>query len=287
MLIYKIHPAIGVGRGPEKFFVGPETPGHPGVEIHDDSTTETSLTEGKYKDTGRIKRQAVRFRFFAYDQDAAGVQALKREITVADATITWKVVLVNRKVALNHAPSHNGIDPRVAAQSRNSTILGAARAGLVIHDRRDQTIWGKNQSGVTFDQGEFLGKRVLPRGITYRQGRAYPGPGRSGVSTSIAGKATTNFANNDNWHDDMAYGWWYVSALPEGRAVAASFTDSDLHNLRPVAAESLWNNRLGASRLAKERLSDARRVPLAGPSLPAEAFGRTHTAAPVRCVQTK
>ena len=208
MLIYKIHPAIGVGRvgdSPDKFFVGPETLGHPGLEIHDDDT-ETSIAEGKYKEAGQIKRQAARFRIFEYDQDAAGTQTLKREITSGQATITWKVDLVNRKAALDHTPPHNGIDPRVAARSRNATILGAARARLVIHDPRNQTISGKKQSGVRFDQGEFLGKKVFLGELrTDKDGRLLVLGGR-GISASSDGTLTINFANNDNWHDDVADG---------------------------------------------------------------------------------
>lgn len=58
----------------------------------------------------------------------------------------------------------------------------------------------------------------------------------------------------------MPDGWWYVAAMPAARAIAAYFTDSDLHDLHPSAAESLWNNRLGASRLARERLLGTRQI---------------------------
>jgi len=60
--IYKIHPAIGVarvGNSPDAFFIGPETPGSPGVEIGADGA-ETTLTT--YKHNGLVKRQATRFR---------------------------------------------------------------------------------------------------------------------------------------------------------------------------------------------------------------------------------
>jgi flavin-dependent dehydrogenase len=56
----------------------------------------------------------------------------------------------------------------------------------------------------------------------------------------------------------MADGWWYVSALPGRRAIAAFFTDFDFHDLRAAAAKSLWSVRLAASRLASDRLSHAR-----------------------------
>jgi flavin-dependent dehydrogenase len=58
----------------------------------------------------------------------------------------------------------------------------------------------------------------------------------------------------------MPDGWWYVSALPNNRAIAAYFTDSDLHDLHVGAAESLWRSRLGSSRLASERLLSTQRI---------------------------
>ena len=70
--VYKIHPAIGiarVGNHPSAFFIGPETPGSRGVEIGANGN-ETAIT--RYKDGGRIKRQAARFRVFKFNQDDAG-----------------------------------------------------------------------------------------------------------------------------------------------------------------------------------------------------------------------
>lgn len=58
----------------------------------------------------------------------------------------------------------------------------------------------------------------------------------------------------------MADGWWYISTLPERRAIAVFFTDFDLHDLRPPAANALWNARLDASHLARQRLSGIRPV---------------------------
>jgi flavin-dependent dehydrogenase len=58
----------------------------------------------------------------------------------------------------------------------------------------------------------------------------------------------------------MPDGWWYVSALPADRAIAAFFTDSDLHDLRPDTIGPLWDARLSASRLASRRIADARPI---------------------------
>src|SRR5436309_1896435 len=100
--IYKIHPAIGVarvGNAPDAFFIGPETPDSPGVELAADGA-ETALQQ--YKADGKIKRQAARFRVFEYD-DANG--KLIGEVTPDKAVIEWDVTLVNRKAALDHKPA--------------------------------------------------------------------------------------------------------------------------------------------------------------------------------------
>jgi L-Lysine epsilon oxidase N-terminal/L-lysine epsilon oxidase C-terminal domain len=217
MLVYKIHPAIGVARvgdSPDAFFIGPEKPGDPGVEIGAGGA-ETPIAN--YKLAGKAKRQGVRFRVFEYDKnDTTGALTLKREITADDAQIEWKVVLVNRKAALQAAPASNGIDPDVAATGRNPGITGPARQGLVIQDPRDRTIAGKDQSPVLFDQCQFavpdahghtLTTNVLLGELrTDKLGRLIV-QGGHGVSASLPpGKPITSFANNDFWHDDVADG---------------------------------------------------------------------------------
>src|SRR5262245_49155872 len=103
--VYKIHPAIGVarvGNSPDVFFVGPEQPGRPGLDIAAGGT-ETPVQN--YKDgLGNIKRQAARFRIFEYEKAADGKLTLNREITAADAQIVWNVTLANRKAALERTP---------------------------------------------------------------------------------------------------------------------------------------------------------------------------------------
>jgi hypothetical protein len=85
----KIHPAIGVarlGNSPDEFFVGPERLWDP------------PDPSGGFKDTsGRVKRQAARFRVFAYHDDGS-----IKELTAADATITWTVQLANKKAVSNN-----------------------------------------------------------------------------------------------------------------------------------------------------------------------------------------
>lgn len=98
----KIHPAIGVarlGNSPDEFFVGPERLWDP------------PDPPGGFKDTnGRVKRQAARFRVFAYHDDRS-----IRELTVAEAAITWTVHLANKKAVTRNpdgsSPADLTIDP--------------------------------------------------------------------------------------------------------------------------------------------------------------------------------
>lgn len=193
---YAIFPGIGVarvGNAREEYFIGPEAPG------------EMPNPDGGFKDReGRVKRQAARFR--VYGLNAAG-EAVK-EITAADAEITWRVHLANRKAGWYEF--NNAMDLGQYAKSasyRNPTILGDERKKLII-DPGSRTISGKGISGdaYKFDSGEFMGKKVpLGELRTDLQGRLIV-LGGYGDSASYTGKPAVTFANNDGWHDDISDG---------------------------------------------------------------------------------
>lgn len=198
-VVYKIHPAIGiarVGNHPSAFFIGPETPGSPGVEIAN-SGAESPIKN--YKEDGRIKRQAARFRVFRYLQDAAGNLQLQGEVTAAEAKIEWRVDLVNRKAALNH-----DVGSGHPARKRNQGVVD--RESLVIKSAQPLTIAGQDQPATAFN-GTFLGKSVyLGELRTDSRGRLIVLGGR-GTSESVpAGQDLPDFANNDGWHDDVSDG---------------------------------------------------------------------------------
>ena len=77
-----IHPAIGIARvgNSDEWFVGPERP------------AVNPVPEGGYKDqSGKIKKQAVRFRVFAkFDND---------DVEEYQGPVCWKVELANKKAA--------------------------------------------------------------------------------------------------------------------------------------------------------------------------------------------
>ncbi len=209
----KIHPAIGiarVGNSRDGFFLGPEAPAEP------------ALPAGSYKDKkGALKRQAARFRIYGYN--AAG--EVVRELTADNATVTWHAHLANKKGAWYQFQL--ALDLPEAAQPgaalsrrRNPQIRGAARAQLVI-DPGPRTITGKAVSGAAyqFDTGKF---RNLPVPLgelrTDESGRLLV-LGGFGLSRALNGQPTQEFANNDNWHDDIADGPVEAQVTLEGRAL--------------------------------------------------------------------
>jgi hypothetical protein len=174
----KIHPAIGiarVGNSPSEFFVGPEIP------------SDHTIPPGGYKDAQcRVKRQAARFRLFAYDQNGA----LVKEITSADGPISWTVQLTNKK----------------AATGRNS---GVSATDITI-DPGPRTINGANQNA-KFDTGTFklpsAGAVTVPLGEirTDNNGRLIV-LGGFGASASPTNQTLGGFLDSDGWYDDVSDG---------------------------------------------------------------------------------
>lgn len=176
--VYKIHPAIGiarVGNSPTEFFIAPERRG------------ERPEPPGGFKDSEcRVKRQAARFRVFAHEDDGS-----VREVTGAEATITWSVHLANRKAPY---PGRGNGEPE---------------ADLVI-DPGARSVSGANQTQL-FDTGSirFAGQEpvVVPLGEirTDTDGRLLV-LGGSGTSASPAGRPLPSFWGNPGWYDDASDG---------------------------------------------------------------------------------
>ena len=184
--IYRIHPGIGIARlgdSPTEFFIGPEAPGWVAPEslIHRDAT-------------GFIKRQAARFRVYAYHYDDAGHLTDVAEVTPALGQVYWTVQLANRKAASSTFP------PAPGAPRRNLTV----EVDSLIVDTGAQAIAG-SESHVPM-QGFFLGGAVRLGDLrTDAQGRLLV-LGGHGVSRAPGGQRIGNFANNDGWHDDVSDG---------------------------------------------------------------------------------
>ena len=203
--VYEIHPAIGiarVGNHPTSFFVGPEAPGSPGLEI---GAGGAEITLTTYKDAGRVKRQAARFRVFEYEEAEDGTRRLRGEVS-EDTRVDWTVDLVNRKAALDRI-----VGP---ARPRNQAV--ADRRSLVIRNPQPVTVGGPSQPAAPLG-GKFLGIQVILGELsTDTRGRLLVLGGR-GTSASVPpGVPLTNFANNDRWYDDVSDGPVTATVTPPG-----------------------------------------------------------------------
>ncbi len=190
---YRIHPGIGIARigNSAKFFIGPESP--------------LSSSNGPFKERGRIKKQAARFRVYEFDVDGSGRETLVREVVESqNATIQWHVHLANKKAASRTVPVDNG-------QLRNP---GYDQSKLMI-EGHDSISGSSTQNDDMVDEILFINTRSaavegrdevkLGHLETDPQGRLLV-IGGDGKSKSPIGKRMVNFANNPGWYDDCCDG---------------------------------------------------------------------------------
>lgn len=196
-----IYPSIGiarVGNSPEAYFIGPEIP------------KQMTVDPSFYRDeSGRIKRQAARFRL--YGLNARG--EIVKEITSDDADIVWRAHVANKKAAWYNFDLAFDIPSAqtLFSERRNPEYVLDDRKKLII-DPGQREITGSltNADGLdiayAFDTGTFVDKSVyLGELRTDEKGRLIFLGGR-GVSEAVDHEELTDFANNNNWHDDISDG---------------------------------------------------------------------------------
>jgi hypothetical protein len=172
----KVHPAIGVARlgdSPDEFFVGPE------------KVWEVPDPPSGFKDAQcRVKRQAARFRVYAYHDDNT-----IEELTAADADITWTIHVANKKAT--HAGN--------AGSSSDLTIDPGART-LDGPDQREQ-----------FDTGAITFPGVTTTVLlgevrTDVDGRLLVLGGVGHSASPVSPPAPLNFPRGEGWYDDVSDG---------------------------------------------------------------------------------
>ncbi len=216
---WKIHPGIGfarVGNAPSDYVLGPEAlePRDPSAFGRKDSGDPAALL------LPAIRRQAARFRVYAYDAEGHCLG----EVTAASVkAIEWSVGLANRKASGRRIGRGIGDDAgRQRIRLRNKDIPDPERWRLEITPRPRQ-VAGINQRAV-FDDGRFMEIPVCLGEIrTDGEGRllVLGGSGRAG--TWDAARRIRSFTDNDGWYDDVADGPVRATlTLPDGRVVAAS-----------------------------------------------------------------
>jgi hypothetical protein len=202
----KIFPPIGfarLGNSPDAFFIGPEAP-----EVVSDN-------DGSYKDSeGRVKRQAARFRVYAFDDQDRVIAELTSEHPDV-STVIWEVTLANKKAEWYQFDGATRVADILAGETegiprRNDSVKGNKRKGLIIGPAR-QTIEGRSKASDPL-QGEFVLPDAKPETVTLGElktdeaGRllVLGGGGRS--DTVIDDNPLRHYANNNGWFDDASDG---------------------------------------------------------------------------------
>jgi L-Lysine epsilon oxidase N-terminal/L-lysine epsilon oxidase C-terminal domain len=197
--VFRVHPTINfarLGTSPE-FYLSPETSA--GMPLEGTATTgglpikagteSTFVDSGDLRDaTGRLKRQAARFRLFAYRFDGAdvypsgdGVEVLPG--TVLDdgrrvATVVWTVHLANKKAAAYMVVPSQGLEAfrNGVPQLRNPSVYGdvdaPARLTSLVIDPGPRAIDAVGGTPVSFDKATPAGFSDGSGGIAHAS--AYP-----------------------------------------------------------------------------------------------------------------
>src|ERR1700680_404272 len=240
MVIYKIHPGIGIarlGNSDTEFYIAPETPASLPQECDSMGNPRfgadgvTPVLVSKFKDAqGRIKRQAARFQVFVYDEKWPQGRALRLGDEVEGGgnrgklvDIQWRVYVANKKAswykfdALRGEHGYSDDHPR-----RNASITDQARDRLII-DPGPRSVNATTKRRAHFDRsGEgayatsFPPEKLQPFSIdtlgemlTEDAGRllVLGGYGRSGTENDGPGEPhIDDYANTDGWYDDVSDG---------------------------------------------------------------------------------
>lgn len=151
---------------------------------------------------GRIMRQAVRFRIYAHLKDGGLV-----ELTHGNGVrITWRVNVANLKAGWYEFNQAMDLPVNLvrSAKRRNGKVTHLRERLDIVPSER--SISGSDQRGPAFDDGAFFGKPVyLGELRTDGEGRLIV-LGGFGDSESRTSTPPTTFANNEDWHDDVADG---------------------------------------------------------------------------------
>ena len=155
--------------------------------------------------SGRIRRQAARFRVYATLRSGE-----VRELTVREAHVAWRVELANLKAGWYEFNNAMDLPANLVVPSRrrNAGIRGVDREQLDIRPAPIE-IAGPDQGGplYRFRTGRFFGRDVsLGELATDAAGRLTVVPAAGVSSARVRGTRPTTFANNELWHDDVADG---------------------------------------------------------------------------------
>jgi hypothetical protein len=199
-----VFPPLGFSRvgNAESWFLAPEVPGL------------APEPEGGFKDgDSAIKKQVQRFRVYGFDEQGRVV----RELTAADADITWDVRVANSKGAwygFSNALDLGDDVPGIPQPLRNQFVPLEDREQALVIDSGDVRIGGADANADGSDDryhlgGTFWNSLAVTLGHlrTDDAGRLLVFPGDGVSETALEQNTVTDFTNNDGWHDDWCDGW--------------------------------------------------------------------------------
>ncbi|WP_299817318.1 LodA/GoxA family CTQ-dependent oxidase [uncultured Roseibium sp.] len=236
---YKIHPAIGIARvgNSAEFYLAPDTPG--GLPL--DPVTNQPIYDGQgtlpanlFRDAGgALKKQAARFKVYAYDDTnpedpGTLVQIGSTANGEAVASIEWTVYLASKKASWFQFEQLTGsgmegdagyLKNGSANPLRSNSKLGLTTDPTTLDDpRRRQLLLDpgpRTVSGATAAPADFTvaSKGLKPFDITTLGNIQTDADGNlivlGGEGNSGSNSTTTeikHYANNDGWFDDVSDG---------------------------------------------------------------------------------
>jgi len=206
--VYRIHPGIGIARvgpSPSGYFLAGDTMQDSCFELDGDGQ-QVAFTG--YKDAAMLmRRQAVRFRVFEYERDnATGLETLRREITAADAEITWSVQLASTKASTNRMKVLPFNGERTVIQGDMRRNPGEPIASLRAEVALQATGVNFKPTAGNEAKGAIMGTPLYIGEVrTDAAGRLVVLAG-TGKSATWNGSQLVHFYDNPGWYDDICDG---------------------------------------------------------------------------------
>jgi len=247
--MFKIHPGIGIARlgNSDEFYLSPEQPGAMPIEC-DENGIEQQDANGQpirisnFKETddlSKLKRQAARFKIFAYVDDNSDVgeeikiagkyhfmiESIVTAPTLVEGTvedIQWTVHLANKKSSWYEFKETDGMHGYSDSHPlRNPNVTQPDKRRQLITDPGSQKVSLKSPTA-EFAKGKNSGypqsfppETIQPNQITTlgeliaNQQKNVPRLivlGGRGNSGSTKTPVISSFVNNDDWFDDISDG---------------------------------------------------------------------------------
>lgn len=215
-----IFPAIGLCRvgGSTEWFYAPEVPGLPSNGGKDYKSTD-----------GRIKKQAQRFRVYAFDDEG---RVIKEITDSARSKIKWSVRVANTKGAWYgfNNPMDNGDNaPGLPGMKRNQFfVTDEERERMLVIDSGVHKIHGKSVNTGGDEELHQMGGRFWDKqdvGLGHLQtddaGRLIVFPPDGVSQSAIPNNPISSFADNDGWHDDWCDGPVHAEVEIDGETYTA------------------------------------------------------------------